>query len=242
MPDPIIEWHETIDSTMRRAAELAAGGAPHGSVVAAGTQSDGQGRLGRHWYSPHGGLWFTIILRLKLPPAQLPLVTLALGVAVADAIQLFTGLGCDLRWPNDVLTRDGKKLAGILTQLHDGAVLAGVGINVSQDDFPEELREIATSLALETGTEFDRHFLLRTVTGSIKSLCHTLETSGSTAILRLFAAASSYVYGRKVVVDLPNGPVSGTTAGLTPDGYLLLQVESGEELRITAGGVRPQPR
>lgn len=241
MQDPIIEWHETIDSTMRRAAELAAAEAPHGSVVAAGTQSAGQGRLGRHWYSPHGGLWFTMILRLKLPPAQLPVVTLALGVSVADAIQLFTGLGCDLRWPNDVLTRDGKKLAGILTQLHDGAVLAGVGVNVNQDDFPQELRETATSLALETGTEYDRHFLLRTVTGSIMSICHTLETSGSNAILRLFAAGSSYVSGRRVIVDLPTGPVAGTTAGLTSDGCLLLRAESGEEMRITAGGVRPQP-
>lgn len=238
-PERSIEWHSVIDSTMHRAAALAREGAPAGTIVGADQQTAGHGRLGRPWHSASsGGLYFTVILRPQLPAAGLPLVTLALGVAVADAVQLFTGLACDLRWPNDVLA-NGRKLAGILTQMQDGAVLAGVGLNVNQADFPPELREIATSVILETGTGHDKHFLMRAIVGAIESNVKILETSGTEAILRLFTAASSYVEGRRVVVELPTGDVTGVTAGLTPDGFLLLRTGAGETLTITAGGVRP---
>lgn len=237
-PRRLVEWHDSIDSTMRRAAELADEGAVHGSIVMARQQTAGQGRLGRAWHSALGGLWFTMILRLDVPPQQLPVVTLALGLAVADAIQTFGGLPCDLRWPNDVLTQDGRKLAGILTQLHNGAVLAGVGVNVNQMEFPEDLQNIATSLALETKAAKDTQFMLFAIAGAIDSHCRIFTTSGAGAILRLFANASSYVSGRRVSVDLPEGPVLGTTAGLAEDGFLLLRKDNGEEIRITAGGVR----
>lgn len=235
----LIEWHDTIDTTMRRAAELADAGAPSGTIVAAAEQTAGQGRLGRHWHSPAGkGLYFTSILRVQLPPAQLPLVTLALGLAVADAVQMFCGLNCDLKWPNDVMVR-GRKLAGILAQLHrDGAVLAGIGLNVSQAGFPEDLREVATSLILETGTEHDPRFLLRALEGSIATQISTLTTSGASAVLRLFAASSTWVSGRRVTVDHPSGLLTGTTAGLTPSGFLMLRRDDGRETMLTAGGLR----
>jgi BirA family transcriptional regulator, biotin operon repressor / biotin---[acetyl-CoA-carboxylase] ligase len=134
---------------------------------------------------------------------------------------------------------NGRKIAGILTQMQDTAVLAGIGINVNHADFPADIREIATSIIRETGTEHDKHFLLRAVAGGIDSHVRILETSGATAILRLFAAASSYVAGRRVAVELPAGEVRGVTAGLTPTGYLLLRTDSGEEITVTAGGVRP---
>jgi BirA family biotin operon repressor/biotin-[acetyl-CoA-carboxylase] ligase len=234
----VIEWHDEIDSTMRRAAELSAEGAASGTVVAAKRQTAGQGRLGRTWHSPRGGLYFTQILRLDLPPAELPVITMALGLAVADALQLFTGLTCDLRWPNDVLVGE-RKLVGILAQLHEGAVLAGIGLNVSQPGFPEELRSIATSLVLETGSEHDPRVLLQAIAGSVDSHANILATSGRHAILRLFADASSYVRGKRVSVELPSGPVFGTTAGLDDAGFLLLRTDSGATMTITAGGVRP---
>jgi BirA family transcriptional regulator, biotin operon repressor / biotin---[acetyl-CoA-carboxylase] ligase len=234
-----IEWHLTLDSTMQRAAALARDGAPSGAIVGADHQTAGHGRLGRRWHSESpGGLYFTMILRPNLPLAGLPVVTLALGLAVADAVQMFTGLACDLRWPNDVLA-NGRKLAGILTQMHEGAVLAGIGLNVNQPDFPPEIRGIATSIILETGTEHDKHFLLRAIAGSIESHIKILESSGADAILRLFTAASSYVDGRRVAVELPTGEATGATAGLTPDGLLRLRTDAGETITITAGGVRP---
>jgi BirA family biotin operon repressor/biotin-[acetyl-CoA-carboxylase] ligase len=224
---------------MRVAAERAAAGAAAGTVIAAEEQTQGQGRLGRVWHSPRGtGLYFTQILRPAISQRQIPLVTLALGLGVADALQLFAGVACDLRWPNDVLVRD-RKLCGILAQWQHGVVLAGVGLNVNQADFPEELRPIATSLKLETGAEHDKRLLLKAIAGSIDAHVRMLETSGVNSILSLFAQASSYVEGRRVVVDMPNGPLRGVTSGLNADGFLTLVGEDGQPRTITAGGVRP---
>lgn len=233
-----IEWHESIDSTMHRAAELAAEGCPAGSIVGADVQTAGQGRLGRTWHSNDGGLYFTMILRPRVEMRDLPMVTMAVGVAVADALQMFAGVSVDLRWPNDVMVGE-RKLVGILAQWHAGAVLAGIGLNVSQSEFPEDVKNIATSLAHETDRIHNKQVLLKAIAASVDTHIEILETSGVTAILRLFANASSYVSGKRVKVELPGGDVTGTTAGLTPDGFLLLRKDDGEEITITAGGLRP---
>lgn len=233
-----IEWHETIGSTMHRAAELAGEGCAAGTIVGADVQTAGQGRLGRLWHSQPGGLYFTMVLRPKVEMRDLPMVTMAIGVAVADALQMFAGVQVDLRWPNDVMVGE-RKLVGILTQWHGGAVLAGIGVNVGQEEFPEEVRTIATSLALETGRVQNRQVLLKAIAASVDTHVEILETSGVTAILRLFANASTYVSGKRVKVELPGGDVIGTTAGLTPDGFLLLRKDDGEEITVTAGGLRP---
>jgi BirA family biotin operon repressor/biotin-[acetyl-CoA-carboxylase] ligase len=235
---PKIEWHDTIDSTMHRAAELAAQGCPTGTIVGAHAQTAGQGRLGRAWHSTGGGLYFTIVLRPKIELRDLPVITLALGVAVADAIQMFAGLPVDLRWPNDVLVGN-RKLAGILAQWHEGAVLAGIGLNVSQQQFPPELAAIATSITQETGQAPNKQILLKAIAASVETHTKMLETSGKNAILMLFSNLSSHVHDRRVRVELPGGDVFGTTAGLTPDGFLLLRKDNGEQITITAGGVRP---
>jgi BirA family biotin operon repressor/biotin-[acetyl-CoA-carboxylase] ligase len=236
-----IHWHDSLDSTMKAAAALADAACPSGTVVGADTQTAGQGRLGRQWHSPSGtGLYFTVVLRLKVPAEELPVVTLALGLAVKDAVELFAGVTADLRWPNDVMV-NGRKLAGILTVLHNGAVLAGIGINVGQAEFPPELATLATSLRIETGTSPENHFLLRAVLSSIDSYTGMLASGGVAQILRLFTAASTYAEGMRVIVDLPGGPVTGITAGLTPSGHLRLRRDDGTEAIMTGGGVRPAP-
>ncbi|MBN9659698.1 MAG: biotin--[acetyl-CoA-carboxylase] ligase [Acidobacteria bacterium] len=233
-----IEWHQSIDSTMHRAAELAAEGCPAGTIVGADVQTAGQGRLGRTWHSNDGGLYFTMILRPRVEMRDLPMVTMAVGVAVADALQMFAGVSVDLRWPNDVMVGE-RKLVGILAQWHAGAVLAGIGLNVSQQEFPDDVKSIATSLARETDRIHNKQVLLKAIAASVDTHIEILETSGVTAILRLFASASTYVSGKRVKVELPGGDVIGTTAGLTPDGFLLLRKDDGEEITITAGGLRP---
>jgi BirA family biotin operon repressor/biotin-[acetyl-CoA-carboxylase] ligase len=233
-----VEWHDSIDTTMRRAAELARQGCAAGTVVAARRQTAGIGRLGRSWDSRPGGLYFTLVLRPRLEPAQLPLTTLALGLGVADALALFAGVAADLRWPNDVLVGD-RKLAGILAQFQEGALLAGVGLNVNQDGFPADLSAIATSLRIETGKEHDLEVLLRALVRSMESHLGILETSGAEAVLRLFENASSYASGRRVSVEMPGGAVTGVTAGLTPEGFLQVRRDDGAVVTVTAGGVRP---
>jgi BirA family transcriptional regulator, biotin operon repressor / biotin---[acetyl-CoA-carboxylase] ligase len=239
MPGRRIEWHSQIDTTMHEAARLASEGAPSGTIVGAEMQWTGQGRLGRNWHSALGeGLYFTQILRIDLPPQRLPVVTLALGVAIADVLKLLTGLTPDLRWPNDVMLNE-RKVCGILTQLHNGAILAGVGLNVNQPEFPAPLSGIATSLRIETGGTFRREALLAAMATSIDSNAKILATGGAVPVLTLFSAASTYAEGKRVEVDMPSGLVRGITSGLTADGFLRVRTDDGRETVVTAGGVRP---
>jgi BirA family transcriptional regulator, biotin operon repressor / biotin---[acetyl-CoA-carboxylase] ligase len=239
LPGRRIHWHESIDSTMYEAVRLAAAGAPSGTVVGADEQTAGHGRYNRPWHSERGaGLYFSLILRLPIETAALPVITLALGCAAVEAVEITTGITCDLRWPNDVLIAD-RKCAGILTQFHNGAVVAGIGINVNQARFPPELSDVATSLRIASGREHPRENLLAAILDDIDRHAGILVRQGPAAILDLFTQASSYVSGRRVEVDLPDGAVTGTTAGLTESGFLKLRLHTGAEQIIIAGGVRP---
>jgi len=214
---------------MIEAARLASEGAPSGAAVVADEQTAGQGRLGRSWHSaPNDGLYVTVILRM---PELKPAITMALGIAVADAIAEISGLKPDLRWPNDVMIGD-RKLAGLLTVFESGAVLAGIGINVNHREFPADIAPIATSLRIETGREYDRETLLQ-------AILRAVTAANPDTALRDFAARSSYVSGRRVSVDMGPETVYGTTAGLDAEGFLKLRKDDGEEITILAGGVRP---
>lgn len=239
LPDRRIDWYPAIGSTMTEAGRLAALGCESGTVVGAEEQTEGQGRLGRTWHSERdSGLYVSIILRHLLPPNTVPLITLALGLATAEAILKTTDLACDLRWPNDVLI-DNRKCAGILTQLEGPAAIAGIGINVNHIGFPKELEELATSLRIAGGRIYSRERLLVELLPSVARFCTLLEKEGREPILKMFSRMSSYVYGRRVDVDLANSIVRGTTAGLNEAGFLILRGDDGEENIIVAGGVRP---
>jgi len=242
-PGRRIEWYPSVDSTMTEAGRLAAEGAPSGTVVGADEQTAGVGRHGRSWHSELGsGLYVSVILRRQFPPATLPVVTLALGLATREAILTATGLACDLRWPNDLLLQS-KKCAGILTVLESSnqrpAIIAGIGINVYHSFFPAELSAIATSLRIESGCIHSRERLLVELLTSIDRYCDRLETEGRASILDAFARASSYVSGRRVAVDQDGSELRGTTAGLNESGFLILRGDDGASRLIVSGGVRP---
>lgn len=237
----MIHRFDTIDSTMHEAMRLALAGCESGTVVVAAEQTMGYGRFGRPWHSAKGeGLYFSVVLRLKLSAPDLPAITLALGLAAADAICTISGIACDLRWPNDVLI-GGRKCAGILTELHDGAIVAGIGVNVNQSAFPAEIAAIATSLRIASGRDTALDVLLEMMLSKIEEYTTLLCKEGREPILRLFTEASSYVSGRRVVVELPEGSIEGTTDGLDASGFLLLLRDNGERTVILAGGVRPAP-
>ena len=239
MPNRRIEWHAVIDSTMTEASRLAASGAPSGTVVGAEEQTAGRGRHGRSWHSESGsGLYFSVILRHQLTPVNLPVVTLALGLAVREAILQATDLVCDLRWPNDLLIQS-KKCAGILTELDGSAIIAGIGINVNHSRFPSDLGDIATSLRLVGAHVYSRERLLMELLPAIDRYCALLERDGREPILEMFARASSYVTGRRVCVDQDGSELLGTTAGLNDSGFLMLRKDDGSNHLIVAGGVRP---
>ncbi len=234
-----IHWFPVVDSTMRVAVELASKGCAGGTVVGADEQTGGHGRYGRAWHSEaKSGLYISVVLRLRIPAASLPVVTLALGLAATDAILNATGVPCDLRWPNDVMAA-GKKCCGILVELHDGVIIAGIGINVNQTAFPVDLQSLATSLRIVSGLRQSRELLLERLLESVDSYMETLQVDGKDAILRMFSEASSYVRGRRVVVDQGSSSVEGTTDGLDASGFLFLRRNDGQRTLILAGGVRP---
>lgn len=229
----------SLPSTMQTAVELATQGCPSGSVILAEGQTAGQGRFGRQWDSqPGAGLYLSQVLRLKICPDSLPLVTLALGLATAEAIADVTGLAPDLRWPNDVLVA-GRKCAGILVQLHDGVLITGIGINANQLSFPPEIAGTATSLRLATNRQQDLEALLQRLLQSVDEHLDNLLTNGRDAVLRAFSQASSYVNGRRVIIEQNTGNLTGVTEGLDPQGFLFLRQDNGTRTLILAGGVRP---
>lgn len=239
LPGRRIEWHASIGSTMTEGSRLAAAGCASGTIVVAEEQTAGQGRHGRRWHSePGAGLYVSLVLRYTFAPNTLPLVTLALGLAASEAILKATDLACDLRWPNDVLVQS-KKCAGILTQLEGDAIVAGIGINVNHASFPEELRDIATSLRIAGGRVHSRERLLAELARSVDSFCSLLQGQGGDSILEMFTRASSYVSGRRVHVEQGDSSLCGTTAGLNSSGFLLVEGEDGKQNVIIAGGVRP---
>lgn len=239
-PGRILLWTESTDSTMLDAASLAAGGCPSGTVVGTEEQKSGQGRLGRSWHSEKGsGLYFSVVLWVPLPPEELPILTMAAGLAVAEAITQVTGVPVDLRWPNDILIGE-RKVCGILIQQHHQALVCGIGINCEQTAFPAELRDLAASLRMTTGRQVDREALLCAVLESLDRHVELLRTQGKSAVLRLFTAASSYVSGRRVVVDQLDQQLRGVTAGLDENGFLQLELDNGKRALIIAGGVRPE--
>lgn len=237
-PQNQLYYFKSIGSTMTEAARLASEGAPHATVVLADEQTAGIGRLGRSWISEADlGIYCSILLRLPIHPASLPIASLLLGLATAEAIQKCTSVACDLRWPNDILINE-RKVAGILTHLVDSCVVAGIGINVNQREFSDNLRTPATSLCIESGSRpQSRETIIAMLLESIDSFCAMLEAAGPESILRAFTSASSYTINRRVVIE-DNG-AKGVTAGLDENGFLLVRSDSGRLEKIAAGGVRP---
>lgn len=223
LPGRAIRFIQTVDSTM-----MAAAGQPIGTVIIADEQTAGLGRHGHSWHSEAGrGIYCSVVLK------PVPLLTLALGLATAEAITRSTGIGCDLRWPNDVMV-GGRKAAGILVQLVNGSAIGGIGINVNHTVFPAQLAPEATSLRLQAGREFSREDILLALLPAVESFAEMDNES----VLRLFTKASSYAAGRRVVVAQPEGLIEGVTAGLDPSGYLVVRKDDGTETLILAGGVR----
>jgi BirA family transcriptional regulator, biotin operon repressor / biotin---[acetyl-CoA-carboxylase] ligase len=238
---PQTEFHyfPSVDSTMREATRLVTAGAPHGTVVIADEQTAGMGRLGRSWHSESEiGIYCSVLLQFAVPANRSPVVTLLLGLATAAAIEKTTDLACDLRWPNDVLI-DGRKTAGILAQLVDDCIIAGIGINVNQSELPDGLRTPATSLRIASGGRVQsREAVLIALLESIDSFGEVLLQAGASAIIRAFTSASSYAVDRRVVLEETGQ--HGTTAGVDASGFLLVRFDSGKVERIAAGGVRPE--
>jgi BirA family transcriptional regulator, biotin operon repressor / biotin---[acetyl-CoA-carboxylase] ligase len=248
-----VQHLRSVGSTNLLALDAAQAGAPHGSVWVADEQTAGRGRGGHSWHStPGDGLYMSVLLRPQMALLDALWLSLATGLAVRTATAGVTGLVVDIRWPNDLLLGD-RKCGGVLvetsvvaSQSDSPAMLRyaviGVGINVNHESFPAELEGIATSLRQESGRTWVREELLVEFLRALERETDLLEAelrgaSTSPGLLERFAAASSWVRGKRVRVD-ESGGYTGVTDGLDARGFLRVAGDDGVLHTVLSGGVR----
>jgi BirA family transcriptional regulator, biotin operon repressor / biotin---[acetyl-CoA-carboxylase] ligase len=241
-----IHHYYKIGSTNSEAIQAASNNAPEGSVFLAEEQLAGRGRGAHTWHSAKSaGIYCSVILRPVMPPSDALLLSLAAGLAVRAAIAEIAQLPVDLKWPNDLLI-GARKFCGILAEMNAEAtrvrhLVVGIGINVNQTKFPAELRDVATSLRLETGTEWSRvelcAALLKSLDREYRALLNKTSPdergAARSSVLNRFEQNSSSARGRNVRVE-ENGELEGVTEGLDSAGFLQLRTPDG--LRTVLSG------
>jgi BirA family transcriptional regulator, biotin operon repressor / biotin---[acetyl-CoA-carboxylase] ligase len=224
----------------RAAADPEGGGAPEGTVLVAEHQVTGRGRLDRSWTSPpRAGITVSLLLRPDVPAARKGWLPLLTGVALAEAVAEGTGVLPSLKWPNDLLAADGRKLAGILAETTGKAVVVGVGLNVSTTT--EELPDTGTSLARVLGTTVDRApvllAFLRAFERRYRRWTEVLGDPVSSGLAQDYLAWSSTV-GTEVAVGLPDGStLEGTAQAVDWDGRLVVATAQGT-VELASGDVQ----
>lgn len=240
-----VHYFAEIESTNTYARRLAEQGGVEGEIVIAEAQTQGRGRLGRRWQSPpFTNLYFSLILRPKLPPAHAPQITLMAAVALAETVAHFIPQAVTIKWPNDILV-DGKKLAGILTEAGCDArrlnyVILGIGVNLNYrlNSMPEEIRGRATSVAELAGNSVGRESFLKRLIHALDRCYGELEESGFAALAPRWDARFG-LRGKRVRVDLLDQSIAGRVIGIDEDGALLIEDSRGECQRVLAGDVIP---
>jgi BirA family biotin operon repressor/biotin-[acetyl-CoA-carboxylase] ligase len=238
----ILVYKETA-STNDVVERLARDGAKEGLVVFAESQSKGRGRLGRKWISPAGkGLWFSVLLRPKLRPQEATQLTVATATAMVRAIAAATGVRPDIKWPNDLLVK-GKKIAGVLTELSAELdtikhLILGVGLDVNQsaDEFPTELRPIATSLRVAAGHPISRPELATQILVELEKDYRRICDGQFEALADEWEQGCTTI-GHNIVIQTGDRKIQGRAESLDRDGALLLRTQHGRLERIIGGDV-----
>lgn len=244
-----LHYYESIDSTNLEIKRLAEQDAPHGTVVLAEQQDEGRGRMGHQWVSPkRTGLWFSLLLRPDILPEQASMMTLVAAMAVEKAVEETQGVKAGIKWPNDIVL-NGKKICGILTEMEIkdkkvDYIVVGIGINVLQKEFPEDLAETATSLKIELAPEEEEQYpeqisrtqLFQAVMWKFESY---YECFMKAMDIRLFQDEYQSCLVNKdqtVKVMNPAGAYEGIARGVNQKGELLVE-RDGRILEINSGEV-----
>lgn len=232
-----------VDSTNRVAMDLGHTGEPEGTVVIAEEQTAGRGRAGHSWHSERAtGIYVTVLLRPRISPVQASLLTMMAGLSAFSAIKGQSDIEPDLKWPNDILV-GGKKLGGILTEMHAEPnqvrfVIVGIGINVNQEKFPADLSAIATSLRVETGRPQSRLELVVRLLRQFETDYNQFIAKGPESVIRRFETVSSFTRGERVRVTNGSQSYAGVTDGLSPEGFLRVRPDgSSASVSVIAGDV-----
>lgn len=234
---------KSIDSTNNEIKRLAAKGEESGTVVAAEVQTSGRGRFGRQWESEKGGLYFSFLLRTDLPPGNIASITLAAGYAVCLAIREYTGLDARIKWPNDIIV-ENRKICGILTEMAAQSdridyIITGIGININNTDFPDEIKHKASSILIETNKNTDKSEFFRTVLIYLDKVLSSFLISISIDDMANFKKLCVTI-GREVSVKRGDTVLTGIAKDITPLGELVIETENTREIKISSGEVTVQ--
>ena len=231
---------DTIDSTNTKAQELAEKGYPSGTLVVADKQESGKGRRGRSWVSPSGtGIFMTLMIKPDINPNNASMLTLVAALAVAKAITSVTGEEALIKWPNDIVV-NGKKVCGILTEMNAqfdyiNHIVVGIGINVHNESFPEEISQMASSLMIEAGGKrFHRAQIIAETMSYFEQYYDTfLKTQDLSALVREYDELLVNRNKSVRVLD-PKEPFDGKAMGITPKGELI--VDTWESRKLVSSG------
>ncbi|NLY79935.1 MAG: biotin--[acetyl-CoA-carboxylase] ligase [Lysinibacillus sp.] len=242
-----IHYFDEIESTQIIAHQLAREGAIDGTIVIAEEQTAGKGRMQRPWDSAKGkGIWMTIIVRPDLLPHQAPQYTLVTAVSVVMAMKsLYQNFTPEIKWPNDILI-NGRKCVGILTEMlaemdRVEGLLVGVGINTNQgpSDFPEELKDIATSIAIEEGSKVNRAELVAEILKYLEMYTDEYVENGFKSIKQLWVEHSGTI-GKRIKATTLREVIEGLAIGITDDGVLEIQLDHGEIKKVYSADIEIQ--
>jgi BirA family biotin operon repressor/biotin-[acetyl-CoA-carboxylase] ligase len=230
-----------VDSTNDFAKELAGYGAVEGTVVVAETQTCGRGRLDREWVSPKSGLWFSVVLRPELKPAEAVVIVFVAGLAVAEVLRELYGVRVETKWPNDVLVK-GRKVCGILTEMNTTGekvnyVIVGVGVNANFDvkkAFPEDLKTVATSLENELGRKVRLEELFRALLEKLENIYALFLKEGFGPVLGKWKTCACFL-GCQVEVASGTEKWVGLALDVENDGALIMRLEDGTVKRVFVG-------
>ena len=232
---------ETIDSTNKKARELAVAGAVHGTLITADAQQAGIGRRGRSWSSERGtGIYMSMVLRPKIETDQAAMLTLVAAMAAERAIEEVCQTSPMIKWPNDIVLNQ-KKICGILTEMQlKGTeidyVVVGIGINVNNQEFPEEISHIASSLSLELGKEIDRELLITEVWKQFSVYYNRFLQTRDISLFKDEYEKVLVNKNKRVNVLDPLGEYIGIADGVTKIGELIVDTE-GEKRYVSSGEV-----
>ena len=257
-----ILYIEVTDSTNNDAGKLARDGAPHGTLVVADKQEAGRGSGGRSWETPAGSnIAMSLVVRPMTTPDRIPMLTLVMGLSVAEGLDLVTGQELSgIKWPNDVVIRD-RKVCGILTELHmspEGTIadaIVGVGINVNMEDFPDEIKGVAGSLLTQTGVRADRNIVVARVMERFEENYDKFSRGWDLSLLKEQYEKKLVNKDKRVLLldtkktatVAPSHEVEalfakekeqqGTALGINEQGALLVKMDTGEIREVHAGDV-----
>ena len=234
-----IYYFDSIDSTNTKAKELAEEGHPSGTLVVADRQTAGKGRRGRSWESPTGiGIFMTLMLKPEINPNNASMLTLVAAMATTRAIRRVTGVPAMIKWPNDIVM-NGKKVCGILTEMsaqfdYINHIVIGIGINVHNEDFPEEIAKTASSLYLESGQHIHRASLIEAFLEEFEDVyAEYLKTEDMEGLMKEYDSMLVN-RGRQVRVLDPKEPFEGKAMGITKKGELI--VDTWESRKLVSSG------